>query len=122
MKPTEQPRNYLFIINDSPYGSARAYHALRLAVNLAKRPDCHVRVFLVGDGTMCALAGQQPAEGMYNMEHMISAIVHHGEVATSGMGAETRGLKPKAMIDGVKAAPMDTLAEWTVTAEHVLVF
>jgi len=39
--------NYLFIINDSPYGSERPYNALRLALNLVKRPDASVRVFLM---------------------------------------------------------------------------
>jgi len=28
--------DYLFIINDGPYGSERAYNALRLAMNLQK--------------------------------------------------------------------------------------
>ena len=30
-------KNYLFIINDAPYGNERPYNALRLAMNLLKR-------------------------------------------------------------------------------------
>ena len=40
----------LIIINDAPYGSERAYNALRLAGSLAKREGVEVCVFLVGDG------------------------------------------------------------------------
>ena len=39
----------LITINDAPYGSERAYNALRLAGSLAKREGVEVRVFLVGD-------------------------------------------------------------------------
>ena len=42
--------NYLLIINDGPYGNERPYNALRLAMNLAKRPQTPVRGFFVGDG------------------------------------------------------------------------
>ena len=49
--------NYLFILNDAPYGNERPYNALRLALNLVKRPETQVCVFLMGDGVICALAG-----------------------------------------------------------------
>jgi sulfur relay (sulfurtransferase) complex TusBCD TusD component (DsrE family) len=42
--------NYLFIINNGPYGNSRPYNALRLAMNLVKREGTNVRVFLMGDG------------------------------------------------------------------------
>lgn len=38
--------SYLFIINNTPYGDERPYNALRLAMNLAKREDTMVKVFL----------------------------------------------------------------------------
>jgi sulfur relay (sulfurtransferase) complex TusBCD TusD component (DsrE family) len=42
----EHPANFLLIINDGPYGSERAYNVLRLALNLVKRPQVAVRLFL----------------------------------------------------------------------------
>ncbi len=75
-------RTYLFIINDSPYGNERPYNALRLALDLVKRPEAQVRVFLVGDGVNCAVAGQKTPEGYYNVERMLKAIARRGEVAT----------------------------------------
>ena len=78
----ENVNNYLFIINDSPYGSERPYNALRLALNLVKRPEVRVRVFLIGDGVNCAVAGQKTPDGYYNVERMLKSIAHRGEAAT----------------------------------------
>lgn len=72
----------LLIINDSPYGNERPYNALRLALNLGKRPDASVRVFLIGDAVQCAVAGQKTPEGYYNIERMLKSLVSRGEVAT----------------------------------------
>ena len=74
--------NYLFIINDSPYGNERPYNALRLALNLVKREDTSVRVFLIGDGVNCAIAVQKTPEGYYNAERMLKSLAKRGEVAT----------------------------------------
>lgn len=77
-----EPRNYLFIINDAPYGNERPYNALRLAMNLAKRPEAAVQVFLIGDGVNCASAGQKTPSGYYNIERMLNSIARQGQVAT----------------------------------------
>jgi len=78
----DQKTSYLFIVNDSPYGSERTYNALRLALNLVKRPEAHVRVFLIGDGVNSVIAGQKTPEGYYNVERMIKSLARRGEVAT----------------------------------------
>lgn len=74
--------NYLFIINDGPYGNERPYNALRLAMNLAKREATHIRIFLMGDGVQCAVKGQDTPQGYYNIERMFAAVLRGGEVAT----------------------------------------
>jgi len=75
-------RVYLFIINDSPYGNERPYNALRLAHNLVKRDGVEVRVFLTGDGVLCARKGQKTPDGYYNIERMVKALANRGKVAT----------------------------------------
>ena len=75
-------RTYLFIINDGPYGNERPYNALRLAMNLAKLPDAHVQVFMLGDGVNCAVAGQKTPNGYHNVERMLQSIARQGQVAT----------------------------------------
>jgi uncharacterized protein involved in oxidation of intracellular sulfur len=73
---------YLFIINDAPYGNERPYNALRLALNLVKRTGVAIRVFLTGDGVLCARKGQKTPDGYYNVERMIRSLTRRGQVAT----------------------------------------
>jgi uncharacterized protein involved in oxidation of intracellular sulfur len=73
---------YLFIINNGPYGDERPYNALRLAMNIAKRDDSQVNVFMTGDGVSCARKGQKTPEGFYNIERIIKFLASRGRVAT----------------------------------------
>ncbi len=79
---TETPKNYLFVINDGPYGNERPYNALRMALELVKRPQASVRMFLIGDGVNCAIANQRTPDGYYNIGRMLRSIARRGEVAT----------------------------------------
>ena len=79
---TETPKNYLFVINDGPYGNERPYNALRMALELVKRPQASVRMFLIGDGVNCAIANQRTPDGYYNIGRMLRSIPRRGEVAT----------------------------------------
>ena len=45
-------------------------------------PVAQVRVFLIGDGVNCAVAGQKTPEGYHNVERMLKSIARRGEVAT----------------------------------------
>ena len=74
--------NYLFVVNDAPYGNERPYNALRLALNLARREGTHVQLFFTGDGVLCARKGQKTPEGYYNLERMIHGLARRGMVAT----------------------------------------
>ena len=49
--------------------------------NLSKRAEAAVRVFLVGDGVVCAKRGQTTPQGYYNVERMLKSITQRGEVA-----------------------------------------
>lgn len=73
---------YLIVINDAPYGNERPYNALRLANNLIKREGLTVRIFLSGDGVLCARKGQKTPDGYYNIERMVKALAARGKVAT----------------------------------------
>ena len=68
-------KRYLFVVNDAPYGNERPYNSLRLALNLVKRPGLRVRVFLTGDGILCARKGQKTPDGYYNVERIIQSLV-----------------------------------------------
>lgn len=75
-------RSYVLVINDAPSPNERAYNALRLAVNLIKRPEVVVRVFLIGEGVQCALAHREVSSAYSPIRSMIEALIRRGEVAT----------------------------------------
>jgi uncharacterized protein involved in oxidation of intracellular sulfur len=81
MKMADHSSTTLVVINDGPYGTERAYNGLRLALNVSKRPNMSIRVFLIGDGVSCARAGQQTPDGYYNVERMLKSLAKRGEVA-----------------------------------------
>ncbi len=111
---------YLFIFNDSPYGSQRTYNGLRWAVSLARKTP--VRVFFFGDGVTAALAGFNPAHADYNPQEMLAAIAATGaEIAACGTCLESRGLM-NSLIPQVKRGSLDELSDWAAEADKVINF
>lgn len=113
----------LIVLNDAPYGSERSYNGLRLAGSLAKKPGAEVRLFLLGDATGCACAGQKVPPGYYNTELMVKAVTRHGgSVGACGTCMDARGLKDDVLVEGCHRSSLEVLAEWSVSADRVLVF
>lgn len=114
---------FLFVLNDASYGSERAYNALRLAGALSKEAGNEVRVFLLGDATVCAKAGQKVPEGFYNLQLMLNRVSRsHGQVGVCGSCMDARGITPSELSEGAHRSSMDELAQWTQWADKVLVF
>lgn len=113
----------LFILNDPPYGTERAYNALRLAATLARRDEVELKVFFIGDAASCAKSGQRVPHGYYNLERMLKGIlVKGGEVGVCGTCMDARGIGDAELVEGARRSTMDELARWTAGAEDVLVF
>ena len=115
--------NALIIVNDPPYGTERAYNALRLATALAKQGDATVRVFLLADAVACAKRGQQTAKGYYNIANMVRAFLGQGgEIGLCGSCMDARGLGEAEMLEGARRSSMEELAAWTTQADRILTF
>lgn len=112
----------LFILNEAPYGSERAYNALRLAAALAAREGEGVRLFLLADGVTCAKSGHKVPEGYYNIQLMLGKVLRKGEVALCGTCMDARGLRDEELIEGAQRGTLALLADWTAQADKVLVF
>jgi uncharacterized protein involved in oxidation of intracellular sulfur len=73
---------YLFILNDPPYGTERCYNGLRHTRALLKKEhgdaEVEVRLFLFGDASLCAKAGQKVPQGYYNIEVMLRGVIRTG--------------------------------------------
>ena len=114
----------LMILNDPPYGSERTYNALRLAMNLQRNhADVSLSVFLMGDATLGAKAGQQTPDGYYNIERMLKGVlVKGGRVLTCGTCIDTRAINESELLEGAARSSMDELGNLTLSADRVLVF
>lgn len=69
---------YLFIVNDGPYGTEKAYNACRLAMTMQNEVDADIRIFLMADAVANAVAGQNTPQGFYNVERMLRGILAKG--------------------------------------------
>ncbi|MCI0714289.1 MAG: DsrE family protein [Chloroflexi bacterium] len=114
----------LIIINDAPYGSEKAYNALRLALALRKEhADIEVQIFLMADAVLCALPQQKTPDGYYNLERMFKGLVQKGvQIKACGTCADARGLRELNLIDGVELSTMSQLAAWVAEADKALTF
>lgn len=113
----------LFIVNDPPYGTERAFNALRLARALLEREGESVRLFLIGDGASNAKRGQKLPRGYYNIETMLGAALEHGaQVGVCSSCMDARGMEDRDLIEGCQRSSMSELAEWTASSARVLTF
>ena len=115
---------YLFMINDAPYGTEKAYNAFRLAMQIQKDyPDNEVRIFLMADAATCALPNQNTPNGYYNIERMLkSVILKGGQVKICGTCADARGIKNLSLLEDSQLSTMAELTAWTIEADKVLTF
>jgi uncharacterized protein involved in oxidation of intracellular sulfur len=113
----------LFIINDAPYGTEKAYNALRMAMQIQKESETEVRIFLMADAATCAILNQVTPNGYYNIERMIKAVLSKGgKIKICGTCAEARGIKNIPLIEGTELSTMKELTEWTLSSDKVLTF
>ena len=115
---------YLLIINDAPYGTEKAYNALRMAMQIQKDfPENEIRIFLMADAATCALPNQNTPNGYYNIERMLKSVILKGsQVKICGTCADARGIKNLPLIEGAQISTMAELTQWTIEADKVLTF
>ncbi len=90
----------LFILNDPPYGTERAFNALRLALAMAKNGS-EITVFLMADAVAGARQGQKTPDGYYNIERMLKRVLATGgTVLLCGTCMDARGLRDDEVLEG----------------------
>lgn len=115
----------LLIVNDTPYGSEKAYNALRMAITLQKEhaDTAEVRIFLMADAVFCALPNQATPQGYYNIERMLRSVINRGgQVSACGTCCEARGIKELPLVEGVEISTMSQLSSWVVESDQALTF
>ena len=114
----------LIVINDAPYGSEKAYNALRMAMTLQKEhTEVEVLVFLLADSVGCAIPNQNTPQGYYNIERMLKSVIQKGaKVKACGGCSEARGISELKLIKGVEVSNMKEFSDWVAEADKVLTF
>lgn len=117
--------NILFVINDAPYGTEKAYNALRMAMMLQKKHSdtTRIQVFLLADAVTCGLPNQTTPQGYYNVERMLKAIIYKGgQIRACGSCSDASGINELPLIEGVELSTMSQPTQWLVETDKVLVF
>jgi len=118
-------QNILIIINDAPYGTEKAYNALRMAMTLQKehKEDIKINIFLLADAVFCGLPNQDTPSGFYNIERMLKSVIKRGgTIKSCGGCSQARGIDKIKFIDGIELSNMKEFAKWTVESDKVLSF
>ena len=114
----------LIIINESPYGSEKAYNALRIANQINKDfQENEVCIFLMADGVNCAIPNQNLPNGFYNIERMLKfSTSKNSRLLICGSCLDARGLKEITLVDHAQISSMGELTNEIITSDKVLTF
>jgi uncharacterized protein involved in oxidation of intracellular sulfur len=113
----------LVICQGPAYGDEHSYNGLRLAAALARRESVEVRVFLIGDGVTCAVAGQRVPEGYYHLDRMIADAARRGaEIGCCSTCLDARGITDERLTDPAHRATLEDLADWVLWADKTVTF
>jgi uncharacterized protein involved in oxidation of intracellular sulfur len=114
----------LFIINDAPYGTEKAYNALRLAMAMQnEQAGLEINIFLMADAVTCAVPAQSTPRGYYSIEKMIMSLIKkRTQVKACGSCCSARGIDNIRLITGVEISTITQLAKWSIEADKILTF
>jgi tRNA 2-thiouridine synthesizing protein D len=111
------------IITEGP-GSLKAWNGLRAAAAFIG-VDLGVMVFLMDDGVYNAKKGQEPVDGLreLDMAKKLKELQDIGvEVIVCGTCQKARGLQAEEFIDGVRLGSMMDMAKSVKESKTVLAF
>ena len=114
----------LIIINDAPYGTEKAFNALRIANQINKdSPKTEVCVFLIADAITCAIPNQTTPNGYYIIERMLKLSLMKGmKLKLCGSCLDARGLKEVKLMDKSEISSMAELTSLILESDKVLTF
>ena len=114
----------LIIINDAPYGTEKAYNALRLSNQILKDYESsEVNVFLMADAATCAIPNQKTPNGYYNIERLLKSFINKGgKIKVCTACAQARGIDEIELVNGAQLSTMKELAQLTIESDKVITF
>ncbi|MBI5539086.1 MAG: DsrE family protein [Bacteroidia bacterium] len=117
-------KKILIIINDAPYGTEKAFNALRLAMQIQKDyENTELTIFLMADAVSCAIPNQNTPNGYYNIERMLKAVVlKNGQIKICTSCVEARGIKELKFLEGASLSSMTELTKLTMESDKIITF
>lgn len=113
--------NMSVMIFEAPYGSEKAYTALRFA--LTALIDGHkVTVILIQNGVYIGKKDQKPAESPNHLEYLQNAIEEGLKVIVCGVCCNARGMKQEDLADGINIVGMHEIVSACAESNQVLTF
>ena len=114
----------LIVIHDAPYGTEKAYNALRHAMTMqSEHKDVKIYVFLMADAVGCAVKNQKTPQGYYNIERMIGSVIKNGgEVRMCSSCMDARGINESMTIEKASRSSMSDFTNLVVASEKVISF
>jgi uncharacterized protein involved in oxidation of intracellular sulfur len=99
-----------------PGGRATLEHPVSDQLHLVE-----VRVFLMGDAVVAAMANQKLPDGYYHLDRMIGTCARHGvDIGCCGTCMDARGITEEMLTRGACRSTLDELADWTLWAGKVV--
>ncbi|WP_281660037.1 DsrE/DsrF/TusD sulfur relay family protein [Microvirgula aerodenitrificans] len=118
-------KSFLFILNASPYGHEASLSALRLAAALTdpEAEPVSLRLFLMSDAVVAALAGQDTGGSTQNLGDMLAELARGGaEIRLCRTCLAARGLLDAGFVPGAAIGTLADVAGWMRTADQILTF
>ncbi len=114
----------LIVIHDAPYGSEKAYNALRHAMMVqAEHKDVNITIFLMADAVGCAIKNQKTPQGYYNIERMIQSVIRNGGgIKMCGTCMDARGISESLVIEGAAKSSMSEFTNLILSFDKVVSF
>jgi uncharacterized protein involved in oxidation of intracellular sulfur len=113
----------LFILNDPPYGTERAFNGAAPG-HSAGQARRH-RGAGVPDGRRGRGGDGQPeaADGYYHLDRMLGSAARQGaDIGCCGTCMDACGITQEMLTKGTRRSTPDELADWTLRAEQVVTF
>lgn len=115
---------FLFILNDTPFGSERSHNALHLArASCVDDGGIEVTVFLMGDSVICAKNFQFQGETGQTPGHLLNDILdNRGRVLACTSCMDARGFSGDELLTRVRLGTFDDAARMTKEADKVFIY
>ncbi|OPY29135.1 MAG: DsrE/DsrF-like family protein [Methanocella sp. PtaU1.Bin125] len=117
----DKRRSITIIIGDAPYGTERAFSALRFVL-AALLQELNVNIFLIENGVYTGMNKQAPADYPSDSNLLIDAIGKGAVVKACMPCCKARGITLDDLVDGIQMGTINDLVGFVVNSDRTIFF